>query len=315
MPVIKAVVGSFPFSARPLEEAIREVVDLQLHYEVDLITDGELRSNMIQYFEQIPGLERLGSGLRIVERITPMKQDKIDEFKKIADFKTVKSILHRVEKDSVKIKVGITGPMTLGTICGSADINTTLEHYNLEEEMTLYFDFSRALLPIVQRVLNMGGYVQIDEPLLSTGQVSLDIAKTVLKDFTSHLPLSSIKEEKISCHVCGSIKSVPDLYDVLLDLDIPILSMGFSGDKEKDNFDVISRISLEKHGKKIAAGFISNTTVEDEKIIMERFHRIEENAGRENISYVQPDCGFRLISLNKVKLILERMKTVVDKII
>jgi methionine synthase II (cobalamin-independent) len=54
MQIEKTVVGSFPKSDSPVEKAIREIVDLQLNYGIDLITDGEQRSNMIQYFEQIP---------------------------------------------------------------------------------------------------------------------------------------------------------------------------------------------------------------------------------------------------------------------
>jgi methionine synthase II (cobalamin-independent) len=315
MPIEKTVVGSFPESDKPLEEAIREVVDFQLFYGIELITDGELRSNMIQYFEQIPGLERIGDGLRIVDEVEPIKRRKIDEFYKIKDYKTVKSILESKGKESVKIKITITGPMTLGTACASADINSALEHYDLDDEEALYSDFSRALLPIAQRALNIGAHLQIDEPLLSTGQVSLKSAKKILKDFASRLPLFSIEEEKVSCHVCGSIKSAADLYDVLLGLDIPILSLGFSEEKEKENLDIISRVSLEEHGKKLAAGFISNINVEDERVALKRYNKIEENAGRENIRYVTPDCGFRVTSPEKVRLILERMKMVADKIV
>lgn len=112
MPIEKTVVGSFPKSDSPLEKAIREIVDLQLYYGIDVITDGEQRSNMIQYFEQIPGIERLGDGLRIVRKIEPMERDKIDEFYKIKDYKTVKSILESLGKETVKIKITITGPMT-----------------------------------------------------------------------------------------------------------------------------------------------------------------------------------------------------------
>jgi len=54
MQIETTVVGSFPKSDSPVEKAIREIVDLQLNYRIDLITDGEQRSNMIQYFEQIP---------------------------------------------------------------------------------------------------------------------------------------------------------------------------------------------------------------------------------------------------------------------
>ena len=105
MPIEKTVVGSFPQSSRPLEEAIREVVDLQLAYGIDLITDGELRKNMIQYFEQIPGLERLDDGLKIVGKIEPIKRDKVDEFYKINDYRKVKSILESLGKENVKIKI------------------------------------------------------------------------------------------------------------------------------------------------------------------------------------------------------------------
>jgi methionine synthase II (cobalamin-independent) len=205
--------------------------------------------------------------------------------------------------------------MTLGTTCALADIENTLEHYDLDEEEALYSDFSRALLPIAQRALDIGAHVQIDEPLLSTGQVSLDSAERILKDFASSLPPFSIEEEKVSCHVCGSIKSVPKLYDALLGLKIPILSIGFSGEQEKENLDIISKASLEEHGKKLAVGFISNVNVEDERIIVERYNRIEENAGRQNIRYVQPDCGFRMTPPGKVRLILEKMKRIADTIV
>jgi methionine synthase II (cobalamin-independent) len=311
----KTVVGSFPKSSSPLDKAIREVVDLQLYYGIDLITDGEPRNNMIQYFEQIPGLERFGDGLRIVGKIEPMERDEIDEFYKIKDYKTVKSILENRGKGNVKIKITITGPMTLGTLSALADMKSTSEHYDLDDEETLYSDFSHALSPLVERALNIGAYVQIDEPLLSTGRVSLESTRKILRDFASRLPPVSIEEEKISCHACGSIKSVPNLYDILLDSAIPILSLGFSGEEEKENIDLISRASLKEHHKKLGVGFISNVNVEDEEIITKRYHKIEENAGRENVRYVHPDCGFRMTPLKKVRLILEKMKIVADTII
>ena len=157
--------------------------------------------------------------------------------------------------------------------------------------------------------------MQIDEPLLSTGQISLEPAKKTLKDFALRLPSFSIEEEKVSCHVCGSIKSVPNLYDVLLDSDIPILSLGFSGELEKENLDIISRESLEEKSKKLAVGFISNVNVEDERIIMKRYNLIEESAGRENIQYIQPDCGFRMTPPEKVRLILEKLNKITNKIV
>ncbi|MGA2385296.1 MAG: hypothetical protein ABSG33_02050 [Candidatus Bathyarchaeia archaeon] len=314
MRIKKTVIGSFPRSSRPLAVALKEVVDLQLHYGVDLITDGEQRSNMIQYFNQIPGTEVAGSSLRIAGKIKPLKAELLDEFYKIKDYRTIQSILKSRGKENTKTKITITGPITLGTIVASTDINSTAEHYNLDDEETLFSDFSDALLPIVEKALSLGAYVQIDEPQLSTGQVTLKTAKKILKNFTSRLPANAIKEEKVSCHVCGSIKSVAGLYDVLLGLDIPILSFGFSGDTERENFDVVSKASLQSHGKKLGAGFISNVTVEEDRAVLERLNRIVGLVGVENIRYLHPDCGFGLTRLEKVKLILKKMQKIGDAV-
>ena len=79
--------------------------------------------------------------------------------------------------------------------------------------------------------------------------------------------------------------------------------------------EIISKASLEDHDKKLGVGFISNINVEDERVIMERYNRIEETVGRENIRYVHPDCGFGMTPPAKVRLILEKMKIVADKIV
>jgi 5-methyltetrahydropteroyltriglutamate--homocysteine methyltransferase len=316
MSIETTVVGSFPKSGSPLEEAIRDVVELQLRYGIDLISDGELRGNMIQYFEQLPGLERVGDGLRIVGKVEPFERGEIDEFCKIKDYLTVRSLLKSLGRADVKAKVEITGPMTLGTICASSDVDSALRYYGSEAgEEALFFDFSRALLPVAERALELGAYVQVDEPLLSTGQVSVVSAARVLKDFVSRLPAGMIAEGRVLCHVCGSIRSVPGLYDVLLGLGFQVLSLGFSGEKEQENFDVISRSSFEGHGEKLGAGFISNISVEDQSTVMARFRRIEEAVGRENIRFVHPDCGFRFTPIKKVVSILETMKAVAEMMV
>jgi len=314
MPIETTVVGSFPKSNRPLETALKEIVDLQLHYGINLITDGEQRCNMIQYFDQLPGLDRFGDSLRIAGKIEPMKQDRVDEFYKIQDYRKIKSILESQGKENVKIKISITGPMTLGTACALADMESTMKHYDLDNEETLYSDFSRALLPLAQRALNIGAYLQIDEPLLSTGKVSVESAQKILKDFASHLPFS-VEEEKVNCHICGSVKSVPKLYSALLKSGIPILSLGFSGEAEKENLDIISKASLENHRVKLGVGLVSNVNVEEKRIIMERYNKIEKAAGRQNIKFIHPDCGFRMTRPEKVRLILEKMKMVADMIV
>ena len=308
MPIETTVIGSLPKPKSPLEVAIRQIVELQVKYCINLITDGELRGNMIRYFEQIPGLEKHSKSLKIAGKIKPMEQSRIDEFYKIVDYKTVKSILKSLGREDVKVKIPVSGPVTLGTFCALGDMDSTSQHYDLENEEKLFQDFSRFLIPIVERALSVGAYVQIDEPILSTGKVPLETSKKVLANFTSRLPVSAIKEERLNFHVCGSIKSIPNLYEALLDLDIPIISLGFSGEEERENLEIISKKSFEDHRKKLGAGFISNIKVEDKTVVLQRYRKIEELVGKENIKYLHPDCGFGATAPEKVRLILQTMK-------
>jgi methionine synthase II (cobalamin-independent) len=308
MSIERTVIGSFPRWADSLEKAIEEVVNMQLHYGIDMITDGEQRGGMIEYFEQIPGLERIDGKLKIIGKIEPM--DDIDGFYKIKDYKKVKAILESQERKDVKVKVTFTGPITLGISCISTDMKSAMKYYNVKDREALYSDCSYALLPLAKRALDIGAYVQFDEP--GFGFTSPEPAKKVLNDLISHLPSSTIEEGKISTHVCGSIGGIAKLYDELLDLDFPILSLAFSGKEERNNIDVITRKSLEEHKKRLGVGFISNIDIEDDKIALERLTTIAQKIGVENIAYIHPDCGFGSTSPEKVRPILDNMKKASD---
>ena len=66
--------------------------------------------------------------------------------------------------------------MTLGTACALADMESTMKHYDWTKKKLCTKIFSRPI-PLVQRALSIGAYVQIDEPLLSTGKVSIELLK------------------------------------------------------------------------------------------------------------------------------------------
>jgi methionine synthase II (cobalamin-independent) len=155
--------------------------------------------------------------------------------------------------------------------------------------------------------------LQIDEPVLSMGCVRPELAKNVLNRLVAPLPSSAIDKGRVSIHACGPIKRVYN--EVLLGLDIPVLSLGFSGEKERGNIDVISRKSLEDSQKKLGVGFVSNVAVEDVKTSLERLASVAQTAGRENIACVHPDCGFGLTPPEKVRPILENMKRASDAFI
>lgn len=302
MAIERTVIGSFPRWAESLDQALADVVQVQLQYGIDVITDGEQRGGMIAYFEQIPGLERTGDKLKIAGKIEPM--DEVEAFYKLQDYRTVKGLLDRQGKLDVKVKMTLTGPITLGISCLSTDVGSARKHYNLNDREALYADCAAALAPIATRALGLGAYVQFDEP--GYGFTSPELAKDVLNDLVSRLPSSAIDEEKVSIHVCGSIRGAT-LYDSLLALEIPILSLAFSGQEERGNIDIISQPSLEDHNKRVGVGFISNVEIEEERVAVERLTRIAHKVGVENIAYLHPDCGFRSTDPDKVRTILHTM--------
>jgi len=308
------VLGSFPKFDSSLDEAIKKVVKFQLDCGINVISDGEQRGSMISYFEQLSGLEKAMGSLKIISKIGPITEE-LDRFYKIVDYKKVKTILEDLGRDDIKVKITFTGPVTLGTICAFNDSQSTQKYYNLLDQRELYSDISNALLPLVLRALELGAIVQIDEPMLSAGSIRIGSTREVLNDFFEKIPASYVSADKVSIHVCGSIKGVSGLFDILLGLPVSVLSLGFSGEKERENIKIISKELFEGNNKKLGVGFISNIRVEDQKIIKDRYFEIEKKVGKANIKYLHPDCGLANVPINKAKQILENMKAVADLVI
>jgi 5-methyltetrahydropteroyltriglutamate--homocysteine methyltransferase len=309
MKPLKTVIGSFPqrehTKAYSHEKAIQEVVELQLRYGIDIVTDGEQREDLIGYFEQIPGLKKIDKRLGIVGKIEPMENP--NEFYKILDSKLVRSYLEHLNRNDVKIKIPITGPITLGVTSALAG----LDYYKNILDQRIYSDCSEALTPLAKKVLHVGAYLQIDEPGLSGGYVSPKIAGDILKDFFSFIPDSVIDEGRVSLHVCGAVRDV--FYKELLRLNLGIISLAFSGAQESKNIEVVTKESLQDNGKKLAAGFISNIAYEEKDVALKRLYTIAEKVGRENLAQVHPDCGFGGTDPNLVELILRTMEKATDE--
>ena len=299
MKIDRTVIGSFPKIDFPLDEAIKSVVDLQLCYDIDIITDGEQRGDMIEYFRQIIVDEN-----KKIVKIKPMSS--LDDFFKIVDYHKIRSYLDSINKKNVKIKIALTGPLTLGYtfLMKKYDYSPSMPtaamlnpKYN---EQKLYSDISQVLVALAKKCFDIGAFVQIDEPGISAFNIPLTLVRKILNDFFNQLP----KDKRVSIHVCGSIDD--RVYKELLDLNVKTISLAFS--EEKDNINIISRKSLEDNQKMLGIGFISNITVENKETALERLKQIAEIVGVENISCIHPDCGLRNTSKENVELILENMK-------
>jgi 5-methyltetrahydropteroyltriglutamate--homocysteine methyltransferase len=306
----RTVVGSLPKLHGSIKDAIETAIDLQLKYGIDLISDGEQRSDMVGYFEQIPGLERRGSRLSISERIEPMVDP--SGFFKIMDLKTAQKHLKKKDIENVDIKTSITGPITLGYTCA---VHGEIGHYSDMRDHEIYSDLADALGPLIQELLEMGSYVQIDEPGLSANYMKPEKAVIILNKMLKSISYNSDSKEKISVHVCGDLTKTKNLVNNLLKIRVNTLSLEFSGKKE--NIDLISKEKLVKSRKKIGLGCISTTPEEIKEVdrvpkILQRLKNIQDKIELSNIRYIHPDCGLAATSKEVTNRILRNMKEALD---
>lgn len=309
MQMKRTVIGSFPRQrSDSLNRAIEDIVDLQLEYGVEIVTDGEQRGGMIEYFEQIPGLEKTNGRLKIVGKIDPMT--KPEDFYKIIDYGKVKSYLNSLGRTDVGIKVTLTGPITLGFSSAMAGV----KYYRNFRDENIYSDLSQALLPLAEKALDVGAYLQIDEPGFSARFFQPKFAKKFINELLSNIRDSAIDEGRVSVHVCGSINE-SQLYSELLGLNASVLSLGFSGKEETENLNIVKRKDLEDNQIRLGAGFISNLVIEDDQTALKRLIEISKIVGLENIVYLHPDCGFGATPYQNVRPILESMKKASDTFI
>ncbi|MGQ9542669.1 MAG: hypothetical protein ACUVTM_01075 [Candidatus Bathyarchaeia archaeon] len=312
MRIRKTVVGSFPAISGDLEESIRRIVDMQLQYGLDIISDGEQRADMITYFKDIPGLGLGVGGLRVCSKIMPPKDPA--ETNKVKDFIAVKDYLEEIGRGDVTIKTTLTGPITLGVACGASGIS----HYSGLNDMNLYLDLSRAIESIAIYLLELGSYVQIDEPGLSAGFMAPSKASPILEELFRNISKARKQPESISIHVCGDLNGKQQLVERLLKLNLDIVSLAFSGPREQGNLDLISKDLFTTSRKKLGAGCVSvspttQADVEGEGEIYMRLKKISERIGGENLAYAHPDCGLRNTPVHISKMILQRLSLAVDR--
>ncbi len=291
-------IGSFPRGEKPLDAAIRDVVDLQLRHGVEIVTDGEQRADMITYFEQITGFDRGSRGLRVSSRIKPMDDPR--SFYKLVDHSAMRAYLASTGRGGVKTKITLTGPVTLGMTAAMGGTNG----YSGFRDPALYGDCADALVPLAEEALRAGALLQIDEPGLSARFESPKYTERLLYQ----LPDSAIDREKVSLHVCGHVGKV---WNDLIGLSVNVLSFGFSRAQEARNLETIKENKLPS-GKKLGAGFISNTYLEEPEAALARLRRIADIIGVESIAYIHPDCGFAPTPPAIVEPILANMKAAAD---
>jgi methionine synthase II (cobalamin-independent) len=301
-PLATTTIGSLSRFDPDLHTSIERALAFQREHRLDVLTDGEQRTDMISYFaESFNGLTVENGSPMVVGPISLRGQP--EDFSKVKDLEYIKS-----KHPELNIKIALTGPTTLGMTCASKKIKS---HYKNILDFDLYEDIAIALAPIAKALVDRGALVQIDEPFLSSGHRDIEARVDLLDYLANGLP-----KEKMSVHVCGAIGK-PRLVDDLLELEhYSVLSFGFSGKIEAPNIDHISK-DFKGYGKKLGAGCAKVTPLNEKDVdtpeeVSHRLQLIANKVGRENIAYAHPDCGMRATDKSLVPLILKNMRAGVD---
>ncbi|WP_423792277.1 methionine synthase [Methanocaldococcus indicus] len=298
--MITTVVGSYPvifkeklsFFEKILETfglydkykyAIEIAVKDQISAGINIISDGQVRGDMIEIFtKNMFGFE----DKRVVSKVEFMKPITLK------DILYAKKIAKKLNPN-VEIKGIITGP---STIASSVRVEN---FYTDNKDENLIYDIAAALNKELLAIERHVSYIQIDEPILSTGIMDLDVAKKAI-DIT----IKGVKKP-IAMHVCGDVTKVAD---DLFKFNVDILDHEFSSIRK--NLEILNNIP-----KKVGFGCINTKSkkvesVEDIKnLIMEGLEILKNNEYlnknlKDNI-LIDPDCGMRLLSrdiaFNKLK--------------
>lgn len=263
------VVGSYPVVKGgglmslldPLRTAVETAVGDQIAAGIDIISDGQVRGDMIGAFaSHLPGIR----DQEVIGRIQPA-----------AGPITVADTKYAISK-APKVKGIITGPTTL-----AHGLHISTPMYRNKDELVP--DLAAALLAEA-RALEASGIalLQIDEPILSTGIADLNIAKQAIDMITSGL------RTPVCLHVCGNLGNI---LDELLKYNVNVFDFEFANNPA--NLDLLSRRDL--NGRMIGYGCVDSTTdrIESTAEIRKRIEKGVEIFDPK-IMLIDPDCGLRM---------------------
>lgn len=301
------VVGSFPVEVKkasstknkllnalgaydPFKQSIKDSVIAQLDAGVDIISDGQVRGDMVSIFTQyIPGMRIVDGNTEIVSKIRKPTQEI-----SIKDLQYAKKVMNEYYNGNIPegngVKGIITGP---NTIVHSSRITS---FYKSKEDAII--DLAHSLKHEVDAIAKKVEpvYIQIDEPFLSTGMVEMKTAREAIDILHDGL------EVPLAMHVCGILK---DAFKDIAKFNVDILDFEFAGNDV--NLDVLEKNYSLVLNKKIGFGCVDSSvnTVDDKCDVDQLVEKAIEIVGKDNL-ILDPDCGLRRapkdVAFDKLKL-------------
>lgn len=306
------VVGSFPVSNHspdsakdkllnvlgaydPFKQSIKESVISQLDAGIDIVSDGQVRGDMVSIFTQyIPGMKLEDGNTVVVSKIRkPNREISVDDLKFAK--KVIKDYYGGNVPEGKGIKGIITGPTTIIHSSRIASFYKNKEDAIIDLAHSLKFEVDA----IAEKV--QPEYIQVDEPFLSTGMVDIKVAREAINILKENLDVP------LAMHVCGTLN---DVFSDIARFNVDILDFEFAGNNV--NLGVLEKNAELVNGKKIGFGCVDSSVneVDDIDDVDYLVSKAVEIVGKENL-LLDPDCGLRrapkdvafekLQMINKVK--------------
>ena len=268
----------------PFKEAIKASVISQLDAGVDIISDGQVRGDMVSIFTKyIPGMKIEDGNTVIVSKITnPIREISVNDL--LYAKKVMKDYYNGSIPEGKGIKGIITGPNTI--------VHSSRIQYFYKNREDAIIDLAHSLKyevnAIVRRV--KPAYIQIDEPFLSTGMVDM-------------------KTARLAMHVCGILS---DAFKDISKFNVDILDFEFAGNNV--NLGVLEKNASLLEGKKLGFGCVDSSVneVDDIADVENLVCKAIEIVGKDNL-LLDPDCGLRRAPKDVAFKKLQLMNQIKDK--
>ena len=308
------VVGSFPVEVKgpsstkdkllnafgsydPFKEAIKSCVVSQLDAGVDIISDGQVRDDMVSIFTKyIPGMKIEDGNTVVVSKIKNPTQEI-----SIKDLQYAKKVMKDYYNGSIPENKGIKGIITgPNTIIHSSRIAS---FYKNKEDAII--DLAHSLKFEVDAIAHKvePTYIQIDEPFLSTGMVDMKTAREAIDIIHDGL------EIPLAMHVCGILDNA---FNDISKFNVEILDFEFAGNNV--NLGVLEKNASLIKNKKIGFGCVDSSVneVDDINDVENLVSKAIELVGSENL-LLDPDCGLRRAPKDVAFEKLQIMNQIKDK--
>ncbi|HEY7982605.1 MAG TPA: uroporphyrinogen decarboxylase family protein [Ktedonobacterales bacterium] len=295
-PLLTTVVGSYPTGGLPPRRALQRAVEEQIAAGVELISDGQVRGDMISLFaERIPGFAPAADGGWVVRAELERPEEPIAA----GDY----ALARRLADGRALVKGVVTGPVTLA-LASRIGVNAP---YVAPHDPELILKLAEIVAYEVAALVAAGAeVVQVDEPALATERarlVSFELLENALRDLAA-LPVCPV------LHVCGDVRGIlPEL------VGLPFAVLDIEGARI-EQLERLDRDLLEFGDGRVAYGCVDtqSAAVEPVNVIRDRIERAVATLGSAGRLWISPDCGLRQLPPEAVRAKLAAMVEAVQDV-